>query len=88
VEGQAQVSINLVDFRRTPLQHLFTEIVRLAGAHGTTVTHSELIGLLPQEALLAVAVDALKLTNLSADKVLEQALAQAQWQETQRRLTH
>ncbi len=77
VEGQAQVSINLVDFRQTPLQRLFTEVVRLAGEHGTTVTHSELIGLLPQEALLAVAADALKLTNLAADKILEQALARA-----------
>ena len=78
VHGQAQVSINLVDYRQTSLYQLFTEVVRLAEVYGTRVTHSELIGLVPQEAILAVAAEALKLNPLTADQLIEHAFTRAQ----------
>jgi len=80
VNGEAQVSINLVDFRQTSLHQLFAEVSRLAVEAGTAIDRSELIGLMPQEAMLAVAADALKLSNFSADNLIEGALARAQQQ--------
>lgn len=51
--GRAQVSINLTDFRTTPLHVVFDECVRVADGLGLRVTGSELVGLVPREALLA-----------------------------------
>lgn len=50
--GCAQVSFNLTDFRQTGLAQVFEACRREAGRKGLNVTGSELIGLLPQEALL------------------------------------
>jgi glutamate formiminotransferase/formiminotetrahydrofolate cyclodeaminase len=52
--GCAQVSCNLVDFRATPLHRLFEEIKKTAKKLGVEVTGSELVGLIPEEAILGV----------------------------------
>jgi glutamate formiminotransferase len=50
VQGRAQVSLNITDFRLTPVRHAFAAVNRLAENHGTKVVDAELIGLLPEEA--------------------------------------
>jgi len=50
--GRAQVSINLVNYKVTPPHVVFDECVRLSEKHGVRVTGSELVGLIPLEALL------------------------------------
>jgi glutamate formiminotransferase len=50
VQGRAQVSLNITDFRLTPVRHAFAAVDRLARTHGTKVVDAELIGLLPEEA--------------------------------------
>jgi glutamate formiminotransferase / 5-formyltetrahydrofolate cyclo-ligase len=50
VRGRAQVSLNITDFRLTPVGHAFASVNRLAAAHGTKVVDGELIGLLPEDA--------------------------------------
>jgi glutamate formiminotransferase len=50
VHGKAQVSLNITDFRLTPVGHAFAAVSRLAESHGTKVVDAELIGLLPEEA--------------------------------------
>ncbi|MEA2599634.1 MAG: glutamate formiminotransferase / 5-formyltetrahydrofolate cyclo-ligase [Acidobacteriota bacterium] len=59
--GRAQVSMNLVDFRRTPLLRVLERVREEAAALGAGVVESELIGLMPAEAALGVARDALLL---------------------------
>jgi glutamate formiminotransferase / 5-formyltetrahydrofolate cyclo-ligase len=49
-QGRAQVSLNITDFRLTPVGHAFAAVSRLADAHGTKVVAGELIGLLPEDA--------------------------------------
>ncbi len=49
----AQVSTNLTNFRKTPLHILFEEIKKEAKILGIEVTGSELVGLIPEEAILA-----------------------------------
>lgn len=74
VEGQAQVSMNLTDFRRTPI-HVVVEMVRREAArYGVMVARSELVGMLPQEALLDAAVWYLQLDGFTPDLVLENRL--------------
>ncbi|MFZ9689084.1 MAG: glutamate formimidoyltransferase, partial [Phycisphaerales bacterium] len=50
--GIAQVSMNLVDIRTTPLHVAFDEVCRAAQARGIRVTGSELVGLVPLQCLL------------------------------------
>ncbi len=50
--GRAQVSINLTNFKVTPPHLVFDECCRLAAGHGARVTGSELVGLIPLDALL------------------------------------
>ncbi|MBP7126181.1 glutamate formimidoyltransferase [Myxococcota bacterium] len=50
--GIAQVSVNLLDHRVTPLHEVYEEVRRQAAALGVMVTGSEVVGLLPLEALL------------------------------------
>jgi len=70
----AQVSMNLVDFRRTPLHAALDRVRREAAVLGARVTGSELIGLVPEEAALGVVRDALQLPGFGRDRVLEAAL--------------
>jgi glutamate formiminotransferase / 5-formyltetrahydrofolate cyclo-ligase len=67
----AQVSMNLVDWERTGISRVVTEIRRLAREAGTDIDHCELIGLAPTAALLEVAADALGLRRFSPDQALE-----------------
>jgi glutamate formiminotransferase/formiminotetrahydrofolate cyclodeaminase len=50
--GRAQVSINLVDYKITPPHLVFDECCRIAEGLGARVTGSELVGLIPLDAML------------------------------------
>ncbi len=50
--GRAQISINLVNYKVTPPHIVFDECCKLAEKLGVRVTGSELVGLIPLEALL------------------------------------
>jgi glutamate formiminotransferase/formiminotetrahydrofolate cyclodeaminase len=51
--GIAQISMNLTDVRQTPVHVAFDEVCARAQARGIRVTGSELVGLVPLEAMLA-----------------------------------
>lgn len=78
VDGLAQVSMNLTDFHRTPLARVVEFIRREAARYGVNVRHSELVGLIPQEALVDAAQWYLQLDQFEPDQVLEYRLAAAQ----------
>ena len=48
--GRAQVSMNITDFRLTPVPQVQAHVRELAELHGTSVSEGELIGLIPQDA--------------------------------------
>lgn len=74
---QVQVSMNLTDYRKTPLFRAF-ELVRLeAERYGVPVVGSEIVGLAPQEALLASAEHFLRLIEFRRDQVLEEKIRKA-----------
>lgn len=78
VEGQAQVSMNLTNFRGTPLAQVMEMIRREADRYGVRVQRSELVGLIPQEALVEAARWYLQMDQFEPDQILEQRLAAAQ----------
>jgi len=51
--GIAQISINFTNYKITPIQRVFDEVVLQAQRLGLRVTGSELVGLIPKEALLS-----------------------------------
>jgi glutamate formiminotransferase/formiminotetrahydrofolate cyclodeaminase len=77
VEGQAQVSMNLTNFHRTPLARVVEMIRRESVRYGVNVHHGELVGLIPQEALVNTANWYLQLDQFERDQILEYRLADA-----------
>ena len=69
--GGAQVSVNFTDFSITGLYPVFEACVQEARAQGTSVKGSELIGLVPKQALLDVTSSLT--SGLGDDSLTEQA---------------
>ena len=76
VEGRAQVSMNMTNYRQTPLARVIEMIRREAERYGTGIHHSELVGLIPQEALNDAATWYLQLDGFSAEQILQQRMMQ------------
>ena len=69
--GIVQVSMNMTDYTQTALYRVF-ELVRIeARRYGVNVIGSEVIGLVPMEALIDTAAYYLGLENFSMEQVLE-----------------
>ena len=78
VDGRAQVSMNLTDYRQTPIARVVETIRREAQRYGVAIHHSELVGLIPQEALIDAAVWYTQLDQFQPDQVLETRLRAAE----------
>jgi glutamate formiminotransferase/formiminotetrahydrofolate cyclodeaminase len=76
VEGRAQVSMNLTDFRRTPMARVLQMIRAEAARYGVAVHHTELVGLLPQEAIRDAAVWYLQIDDFKNEQILENRMAE------------
>ena len=74
VDGRAQVSMNLTNFRKTPVARVVEFIRREAERYGVGIHHSELVGLIPQEALVDAAVWYTQLDQFSKEQILESRL--------------
>lgn len=77
VEGQAQVSMNLTDFTKTPLHTVQEMVRREAARHGLAITRAELIGLAPQAAFLEAAKWYCQIDDMRDEQVLEIRLEEA-----------
>jgi glutamate formiminotransferase len=75
VDGQAQVSMNLTDYRRTPIHRVLELIRSEASRRGLSVTRTEVVGLLPAQALLDSAQFYLQLDGFVPEQVLENRLS-------------
>ncbi len=72
--GLVQVSMNLTNYRRTPVHRVFELIRREARRHGVNVVSSEIVGLIPQEAMLDAAEFYLQIENFAPQMVLQSHL--------------
>jgi len=74
VEGRAQVSMNLTNFRETPVARVVEFVRREAERYGVGIHHAELVGLIPQEALVDAAVWYTQLDAFHKEQILESRL--------------
>lgn len=72
--GLVQVSMNMIDHRTTSLVRAFEEIRRLAAEEGVEIAESEIIGLVPLDALLEAAQAYFGLKGFSRSQILETRL--------------
>ncbi len=71
---QVQISMNLVNYTKTPIFRVFETIKSEAARYGVNVTSSEVVGLLPNQAIVDVADFYLRLEHFSKDQILEEKL--------------
>ena len=69
--GVVQVSMNVTDFKGTPLHRVFEMVKREASRFGVNVTESEIYGMLPLDALLDAVEYYLQLKDFDRDQIIE-----------------
>lgn len=76
LEGRnvAQVSINMTDYKRTPLHRVFETVRSEAERQGVPVIGSEIVGLVPEDAMLEAASHFLRLEQFTPSQVLERKI--------------
>jgi len=70
----AQVSINMINFRKTSLYRVFETVKMEAERYGVPVVGSEIIGLVPMDALIDAAEYYLRIENFDRAQILESRL--------------
>ncbi|MFV2044719.1 MAG: glutamate formimidoyltransferase, partial [Anaerolineales bacterium] len=73
-QGMVQVSMNLVNYERTPIPRVLETIRFEAARHGVNVASTELVGPVPAEALHGVINHYLQAHDFSMDQIIEMAL--------------
>jgi glutamate formiminotransferase len=69
--GLAQVTMNLLDYKTTPIHIVMAKIEEEAAEKGVEIVNSEIIGLVPLDALLDTAYARLKLKDFSRERILD-----------------
>jgi glutamate formiminotransferase / 5-formyltetrahydrofolate cyclo-ligase len=75
-KGYVQVSMNLTKYKGTPVFRVYEAIKAEADRYGVPIIGSEVIGLIPLEAMVQCADFYLKLDNFKYDQILEVKLFQ------------
>jgi len=76
--GIVQVSMNMVDYKASQLFKAFELVKALAQHHGVQILESEIVGLVPMEALIDTAEFYLQLDRFSKNQILETKLFETQ----------
>ncbi|MGQ9700061.1 MAG: glutamate formimidoyltransferase [Candidatus Bipolaricaulaceae bacterium] len=75
--GIVQVSMNLTNFRKTPIPRVLELVRREAQRFGVPVVGTEIVGLVPEEALVEAAAYYLQLERFTMEQVLERRMEEA-----------
>ncbi len=70
-----QVSMNLTDYAKSSMHNVFDTISTLANESGVKVAESEIVGLVPQEAMTKASVHYLSLRNFSSNQIIENRIS-------------
>ncbi len=76
-QGLVQVSMNLTNFRKTSLGEAFGAVRREANRHGVAIAESEIVGLIPADAMAGIDPAALRLQGFNPRQILERRLAES-----------
>jgi glutamate formiminotransferase len=72
--GLVQVTMNITDYTKTPIYRVFETVKMEALRYGVSVCGSEIVGLVPMEAIIESAAYYLRFNNVDKDKILESQL--------------
>jgi glutamate formiminotransferase / 5-formyltetrahydrofolate cyclo-ligase len=72
--GLVQVTMNITDYTKTPIYRIFETVKMEALRYGVAVCGSEIVGLVPMEAIIDSAAYYLRFNNVDKDKILETQL--------------
>jgi len=75
--GIVQVSMNLTNFRKTPVLRVFDMVRREAERMGVLVLESEIIGKIPRQALIDAAISNLQVRSFDPSMILEEGIEEA-----------
>ena len=70
--------MNLTNYEKTPMFRVFETVKREAARHGVSILESEIIGLVPEVALVTAAQHYLQLERFAPSQVLENRLRQTE----------
>lgn len=73
-DGRAQVSMNLLDYAATSLTRVVDVVRTEAARYAVEIADSEVVGLIPLDAVADVARDSLQLKNFRREQILEARL--------------
>ncbi|MCU0853222.1 MAG: glutamate formimidoyltransferase [Thermoplasmata archaeon] len=73
-KGVVQVSMNLTDYTVTPISKVFETVKKEAEERGVEIEESEVIGLIPLDAVCDLAAKYLKIGSFSSNQVLERRI--------------
>ncbi len=74
VEGLGQVSMNLTNFHRSPMAQVTEFIRREAQRYGVGIHHSEIVGLVPSQAMVNAARYYMQMDGFENEQLLENRL--------------
>lgn len=72
--GIVQVSMNLTNYEKTPMHRVFDAVRREAERYGVAILESEIVGLIPESALVTAAQHYLQLERFTPTQILERRL--------------
>ncbi len=70
-KGMVQVSMNLTNYKKSPIFRVFETIKREAARYGVPVVESEIIGMVPLKAILDVAMWYLQVNDFDISRIIE-----------------
>jgi len=73
-KGIVQVSMNMTNYRKTPLFRVFETIKREAARYGVNVISSEIVGMIPLEAIVDICSFYLQLDDFKMEQVIEKRM--------------
>lgn len=70
-KGIVQVSMNMTNYKKSPLFRVFETIKREAERYGVPVVGTEIVGMVPMQAMLEVAQFYLQLDDFNVNRIIE-----------------
>jgi len=72
-----QVSMNLTNYKKSPIFRVFETIKREAARYGVPVVNSEIIGMIPSKAAIDTMIWYLQLDDFDENRVIENKILNA-----------
>jgi glutamate formiminotransferase len=69
--GVVQVSMNITDHKKASLRQVFDAVKKEAGKHRVSILNSELVGMIPKEAVFTRMKEYLQLEEFNKEKIIE-----------------